>query len=294
MRTVTDNIPGMVGYWTGELRCGYANPAYREYFGKTQEEIRDIHLPDLYGEKFYKKNESFIKAVLRGEIQRFESSLAQKNGGNSYILCQYVPNMDRDRVLGFFVLIFDVTELKMTQIQLEKLVQKFKRLATTDHLTGISNRRMFFEQAGREFERSRRFGEHMSLLMMDIDHFKSINDSYGHDCGDDVLKTMAMTCKKILRSVDLFGRLGGEEFAILLINPGLDGGIKFAERLRQAIADLKVDSNDRIISFTVSIGIAPFIGENKTVENLLKQADIALYKAKTSGRNKICVSDTTT
>ncbi|CAH2031486.1 PAS domain-containing protein [Trichlorobacter ammonificans] len=121
MRMLTDIIPGMVGYWTSELRCGFANIAYLEWFGKSPEEMRGIHIRDLLGEELYRKNEPFISAALRGERQQFERTIVKADGSAGYTWAHYIPDLDNGRVRGFFVLVSDVTELKQTQRKLENL-----------------------------------------------------------------------------------------------------------------------------------------------------------------------------
>jgi PAS domain S-box-containing protein len=127
MRTLTDIIPGMVGYWTKELRCGFANIAYLEWFGKTQEQMRGIHIRDLMGEELFSRNEPYIRAALRGERQRFERILVKADGSTGYTWAHYIPDMDGTEVRGFFVLVSDITELKQAQFQLEQLNTELSR-----------------------------------------------------------------------------------------------------------------------------------------------------------------------
>lgn len=169
-----------------------------------------------------------------------------------------------------------------------------ERLARTDSLTGVNNRRYFMELAQNELERALRHAEPLSLLMIDIDHFKRINDRYGHPVGDMALKTLSGWCLMAIRSFDAFGRFGGEEFAALLPRTHSKGAFEVAERLRQAIeaADIEL-SNGQRLSFTISIGVAmlPIAAakEKNAVDTLLAHADQALYQAKAGGRNRVCV-----
>lgn len=164
------------------------------------------------------------------------------------------------------------------------------RLATTDPLTGLANRRKFMEAAAEEVERIRRYARPLCLLMLDIDHFKVINDTYGHDAGDEALRVFSNTVQANLRDTDLAGRLGGEEFAVLLVETDITGALDLANRLRQAVADIQMVVNDKEIRFTVSIGVSGFQPDDG-VERLLHRADLALYEAKGRGRNQvICAS----
>ncbi|NDV22799.1 diguanylate cyclase [Desulfovibrio sp. JC022] len=176
----------------------------------------------------------------------------------------------------------DVTERKEAE-------DKLRKLATTDSLTGLSNRRFFMESAEEALERTRRYGRELSLLMMDIDYFKTVNDMHGHDAGDDVLKDLSRTGLKILRNIDVFGRIGGEEFSILLPDTGLEGAGQVAERLRSEIESTAMNTRSGVLNITVSIGVATFNEETNTLEHLLKAADIGLYAAKEAGRNQVKV-----
>jgi diguanylate cyclase (GGDEF)-like protein/PAS domain S-box-containing protein len=288
MRTITDSLPGLVAYWDRDLRCVYANHAYLEWFGRTQEEMRGIAVQDLLGEKLFRKNEAHIRAALEGRPQTFESSLLTPGGNRKYTLTRYIPDRDDGRVRGFFVLASDVTELKNTQKELEAKVRELHVLAATDHLTGLPNRRHFLGRAKEEIDRSNRYGLPMVFLMIDIDHFKAINDAHGHDAGDAVLKAMAVALHAALRTSDLTGRLGGEEFGVLLVQTGPDEAALIAERLRRSFEHICLESRLGTLCFTVSIGLAVFRGSGDSLEELMKRADQALYKAKESGRNQVC------
>ncbi|MDZ4202139.1 MAG: diguanylate cyclase [Gallionella sp.] len=163
--------------------------------------------------------------------------------------------------------------------------------AQVDYLTGISNRGHFMQQAELERARAIRYGSDLSLFMMDIDFFKQVNDRHGHQTGDTVLKSLADTCRETLREVDIIGRVGGEEFAILLPETGQNKAFEVAERLRTALSQLSVATESGVpVRFTVSIGIAFLMTKKDNLDALLSRADKALYEAKESGRNKVCVA----
>jgi diguanylate cyclase (GGDEF)-like protein len=173
----------------------------------------------------------------------------------------------------------------------KQLEKKLESQAQVDYLTNLSNRRYFMEQAEMELSRSRRFGKSLSLLMMDIDFFKKVNDKHGHNAGDEVLRKLADVCRQTLRTVDIVGRMGGEEFAIILPETEMVKALEAAERLRESIAQAKVPMESGLsLQFTVSIGVTSQIYLNDNIDVLLSQADKALYKAKESGRNKVCVA----
>ena len=177
------------------------------------------------------------------------------------------------------------TEQQLIQRNVELL-----QLASTDLLTGLSNRRAILQRAQVEIRRANRYQSDLAVLLLDIDHFKGINDQYGHAVGDKVLRDFAMLCQNNIRDTDLAGRYGGEEFFILLPQIDLKTTIYSAERLRLAIAEHDfVLANGQILHITCSIGIAMYLPDKEDVDTLLLRADQALYQAKHQGRNRCCV-----
>ncbi len=159
--------------------------------------------------------------------------------------------------------------------------------ASTDSLTGIANRRHFLAQAEQEMRRSRRFARDMAVMMIDIDHFKAINDQNGHAVGDAVLQALVKRALESLRQSDILGRLGGEEFAVILPETNLAAATASAERLRQHIAKRSLIAEHNAIACTVSIGVAQLHAGDSTIDDLLNRADEALYRAKNEGRNRV-------
>ena len=162
--------------------------------------------------------------------------------------------------------------------------KELKKMIVTDELTGIYNRRKFEEAIQFEMQRSDRHNTGLCLLMMDIDHFKSVNDTYGHPVGDQVLKTLTRTVKQILRKTDYFVRFGGEEFVIIATDTRLEGARKIGEKVRQRVENHHFETVRHI---TISIGVAEY-REGDSKERLLARADKALYQAKQGGRNQVC------
>lgn len=167
---------------------------------------------------------------------------------------------------------------------------RLDRLASVDPLTGMMNRRVFLEMADKYLHQSYRQDEKFYFLMLDIDHFKSINDSYGHKEGDNVLIRYAKVIHNILRENDLFGRLGGEEFGVVILEKDRKNALHVAEKIRMAIESEVYEVGDKTLPITMSIGVA-FGYESATLEEVMHASDIAMYKAKTSGRNRVCVSE---
>ncbi len=168
-----------------------------------------------------------------------------------------------------------------------RLFHQVQRMATTDPLTDLYNRRHFYDAASDELERSRRYAHPVSLVMIDFDHFKDINDTYGHPAGDQVLIEAARRCRAALRDIDVVARYGGEEFVILLPETGLEGALQAAERLRQGVMEVPVTVADCAIPVSISLGVASLQEDCANLEALLENADQALYLAKDSGRGRV-------
>jgi len=176
-------------------------------------------------------------------------------------------------------------------IENARLFEEVKLLAITDELTGLYNRRHFFEIANREFLRSHRFERPFCAIMADIDHFKTFNDTYGHAAGDTVLKTVAGLLSRHTRKIDIVGRYGGEEFSIVLPETDRESAFYTAERLRQIVEQAQVSPDGATrVSVTISLGLAMATGAEESLEALLEKADLALYEAKRGGRNQVVVS----
>lgn len=180
--------------------------------------------------------------------------------------------------------------LNQANAELREANQILEKLAASDSLTELANRRSFFEHAAAEVQRAQRYGHPLSLQMLDIDHFKSINDHFGHAAGDEVLRKLADVLRANLRHNDLAARIGGEEFVVLLPETRLEAAAQHAERLRMAIAALRFPFDQAMHSITVSIGVAALdIGE-LSPDPMLMRADNGLYRAKDDGRNRVQVS----
>jgi diguanylate cyclase (GGDEF)-like protein len=180
-----------------------------------------------------------------------------------------------------------VNDLKQQKLELKLANEKLEELSITDQLTGIANRRRFFDRANLELSNIKRYKHNSCILMLDIDFFKRINDTYGHGIGDEALKGFVKEIAIILRDNDTFARLGGEEFAILLPNTNTETALLVASRIKQAIYDMLIPTPQGTLKFTVSIGIGLLKDDDTSVEVALARADDALYVAKNSGRNKI-------
>ena len=187
---------------------------------------------------------------------------------------------------------FDVPEENKMEVirQINYMYSRTKYLSLTDELTELPNRRCFEAEFNKEFLRAQRYKNNLTLVMFDIDHFKQVNDTYGHQCGDYILKQVSKAALQTFRQTDTVYRVGGEEFMVILTETDIDQCIIPLERFRKTIETLFIDFNNQNINITVSIGACQYTPDIQTKEQLIEKADSALYKAKNSGRNKTVLS----
>jgi diguanylate cyclase (GGDEF)-like protein/PAS domain S-box-containing protein len=226
-----------------------------------------------------------LTRITNGE-SRLGYDVEKKTSDGSIISCIMSASAFRDPSGEFYGMVLNFKDITYRK----QIEEKLRELATTDGLTKIYNRRHFLELSSREFERVKRYGTVLSMLMVDVDNFKLVNDTYGHDIGDEALIVLAEIGKKILRKVDVFGRIGGEEFAALLPDTDLNGAVIVAERLRLAIEDSCLQTDKGTINFSISVGVAQATECLNNMGELLKATDGALYRAKENGRNRVEVS----
>jgi diguanylate cyclase (GGDEF)-like protein/PAS domain S-box-containing protein len=400
--TIKD-IPNMIGHWDRDLRCRYANNAYREWFGKSPEEIIGITFRDLVGERLFALNEPLIRRVLAGEPQRFERTLNKASGDVGHIIGHYIPNFDADgTVKGFVTQASEVTILKETEAKLElaacvfentldgvlitdadgiilsvnpafteitgytaeeavgqnpRILQSnrhdqafyaamwkqiisegrwngeiwnrrkdgelylermtismvrdadgepvryvsvfsditafwhkdehIKHLAFHDALTDLPNRTLLMDRINQIIINSDREPCNLALLFLDLDGFKLVNDQYGHNVGDELLKEVAKRLLGLVRQSDIVARLGGDEFIVVLNNPkGMEKITSIATSVVSSINE-PMEILGVVLRVGASVGIAMFPADASTCVDLIKNADTAMYVAKNSGRNKI-------
>ena len=188
------------------------------------------------------------------------------------------------------LVIYDVTDVATNRHQLQAANVQLQKLSSTDRLTGLYNRGHWEESLKVEYARFRRHGTKVTLVMFDIDHFKQVNDTYGHQAGDRVIERVANVVRDHVRDSDIAGRYGGEEFAVLLSDTDKAGGQVFAERLRKAVEAEEVLHDGQTIRFTISLGVADLSRYSTEYKELIEWADQALYVSKKAGRNQVSVA----
>jgi len=259
-------------------RVGY------ERLGYTREEILslsmfDIEISDDRSTLIYK-----IWPSLNDGDSIFKQGVHKRKDGSEFPVDVTITCIKEKNESLFLALARDATET-------ENLKAHLKTLAMTDELTSVFNRRAFMDSLKKELSKSSRAESQLSLLAIDLDHFKNINDSYGHSAGDAVLKHFTRLVEETIRAGDVLGRLGGEEFAVILPNTNIDIAFVMAERLRSTIESTSAVYKEHFIKFTISIGISTNFGQTMVLDMMLDDADVAMYKAKHRGRNCIVKCD---
>ncbi|POA84352.1 GGDEF domain-containing protein [Pseudomonas protegens] len=263
----------------------YVSPAYERIFGRPAgllladcNQWRDSIYPDdlEYAER------SLAQVLEKGAVEDREYRIIDAQGQVRWLSdkCFINRNAEPGQRLIVVGIAEDITEKKQLETELQ-------RLATTDVLTQSSNRRHFFECAHREFEQARLQGSSLAFLLLDIDDFKVINDTYGHPEGDIVLQRIAESGRAALRRGDLFGRIGGEEFAAVFPGCTADMARQVAERLQREIQRQNFSHQGQTFTITVSQGLTGLLAEDESLDNLFARADSAMYEAKRQGKNRI-------
>jgi diguanylate cyclase (GGDEF)-like protein/PAS domain S-box-containing protein len=255
----------------------FGNKRCADLFGVTLEELQGQQSPNYYVDP--KARERVIGRVMaEGQVDG-EVVLMRRNSGEEFWALLSARAIEFEGAPALLAGISDITPQK-------RLEERLRELAMHDELTGLYNRRHFVELAESELARVRRTGTPLSLAMVDIDHFKRVNDFFGHAVGDLALKELAGAMRETLRGSDVSARIGGEEFVLLLTDTALEGALSVTERLRERVGRTEVHAgNDRVARFTISAGVAE-LAAGEALESLLGRADEALYRAKAEGRNR--------
>ncbi|QDL53460.1 sensor domain-containing protein [Rhodoferax aquaticus] len=403
IRTVTDALPSLIGYWDRDLRCRFANKTYQDWFAKSQEQMQGIHIRDLLGDTIYTLNAPMIEAALNGEACEFEREIQRPDGTKANTLANYIPDTDaQGRVNGFFALVSNVTKIRegeqasrliasvfnnineglmitdaqgailmvnaafthITGIDMAEAVarsssilksgrhddtfyedmwraardagkwqgevwsqrqdgsvflmalsisamrdergqisryvsvfsdatarwnkdQVVERMALHDSLTQLPNRNLLMERLGQLTSIASRSPRNIALLFLDLDGFKAVNDTWGHDAGDRVLTTVAGRLLAKLRLTDTVARLGGDEFIVLLDEANLMENVALIGQQLIDSINQPIDIGGTVAHVGTSMGIALYPHNGLTPQELLKAADDAMYAAKAAGKNTL-------
>ncbi len=240
------------------------------YYGKKREQKEFPHL----------SKELEIFAHEEKQRVSFEKQIETQDGMRFFQISIKKMLDISEKFAGMIILFDDITEKKNA----ENILQQY---ATIDSLTKIYNRRHFSELSELEIKRANRYRHPLSLLMIDADHFKIINDTYGHETGDNTLEILATVCNQNLRKIDILGRLGGEEFAVLLPETDFEGAKELADRLRRSVEETIIPVKQDSFNITISIGLVTYRRDITDLQSILKKADEMMYLAKSHGRNRV-------
>ncbi len=252
--------------------------------------LLDYLMPEIDGVEFLRRFRSLghlkdVPVIMVTAVESKETLYLALHSGASDFLRKPVDRVE------LIARARNLLELRTRQQELMAANAQLRKLATTDTLTGLKNRRSFLESVEAELDRSKRYGRPFSVAMIDVDHFNEINDAHGHDIGDVVLQTIAFMCAEEFRTVDQVGRIGGEEFAVLLPELPLEGALTACNRLHARIRRAAIPAAGREFACTISVGITDGAREDDSAVKVMKRAQSALYAAKCGGRDRISVTD---
>lgn len=277
LRGVADNLPVLIAHLDRDERLEFANETTREWLGLAPDKLMGKTIAEIWGPELDAERRPYLERAYRGERVDFQAG-REAMGVMRYLLNSYIPEIGPDgHVRGIYMLSTDVSALKEVE-------QRLSTLARFDTLTGLANRHQFNERLPEALARAQRSGQHLALMYLDIDHFKAINDGFGHAIGDGVLREFAVRLKNSVRATDTVARLAGDEFVVILENLHSDAEPQFVARKIVAQVNRPFLLEDLEISVSTSVGIA-LLREGCSAEELLARADKALYAAKSSGRN---------
>jgi diguanylate cyclase (GGDEF)-like protein/PAS domain S-box-containing protein len=283
-RAIVENVGDLVAVLDTEGRRVYNSPSYRPLFREKDIRQGTNSFMEIHADDRERIKEVFRKTVATGIGECSEFRFVLRDGSIRYMESDGRAIRDADgKVSKVVVVSRDITEQKRLEADL-------REMAATDMLTGLPNRRHFLGQLEQEKARVSRAEEKCAaVLMIDIDHFKIVNDTFGHATGDHVLRHLATLMREDLRKIDTVGRLGGEEFAVILPGADLASAEIFAERLRKQVAESPAKHEGRTIALTISIGVTEIKPLDLSADDALTRADRALYRAKECGRNRVTV-----
>lgn len=267
------------------------NPALSRMLAYEPDELLALTFQDLTHPDDLEADLHHVQRLLRGEQVSYQMEKRYVRADGQIItalLSVSLVHDDEGRPKYFVSQIQDITDRKRMEAELRESHDRLARLASIDGLTGITNRRQFDAVVRDAFEQAVRYKTAVSMLLLDVDHFKAYNDSFGHLSGDDVLVSLARLLHRLARSTDTVARFGGEEFVVLLPHTDIEGATQFAERCRAAVA-AETWPHRRV---TVSIGVSGIHPTDRSPAEAIARADAALYSAKRAGRNRVCVAPT--
>jgi diguanylate cyclase (GGDEF)-like protein len=289
-----------------DYRISAWNGFMENHSGKNASEVKDQIIFDVFAEipeKWFRHKVDSVRTLNIRAFTTWEQRPYVFKFRNYHPITSTAPfmyqnttiipiNSSSGEIEQIAMIVYDVTDMATSKLGLEDANKELERLSQTDALTGLFNRGHWETLVNSEYKRYIRHQTPTTMVMFDIDHFKRINDNYGHPAGDEVIRQTASTLLQTVRETDFCGRYGGEEFGIVLVNTDLSQAMYLAERLRKKIAALKVKTEAGVIEFTVSLGVAQLDQTTNDTTKWITHADEALYRSKEGGRNQVSAHDT--
>lgn len=289
LQTITDNLPVLIGYIDQHLAFRFGNATYQKWYGWSPAQMEGKHIEDLFPPKECEVILPHIAGALAGEMQRFEREHLD-GARKQYFISTFVPDFNSDgEVLGLYLLTQDITSRKQLELELEQQARQ-------DPLTSLPNRRALLEALPQAMARANRQQQPMALMFMDLDGFKAVNDQWGHDAGDEVLRQFARRIQHQVRETDSVYRLAGDEFTLIVesLHQPQDEAEQIAGKICAATTE-PFDLGKTQANLSTSIGIALYYpGQLRNADRLLAAADQAMYQAKHSGKNAVCMAPSPT
>lgn len=285
LRAIAEYSSAFIGAKDLQGRYLYVNSQYSRFFNRPVEAFINKTDAEVFPTDIAKQFRDADLQVINAQKYMLVEEQAPVDGELHYYLSAKFPIFDKsDKLFATGVIATDITEQKM-------LEHRLKELAETDSLTGCANRRKIFDIAEKEVAKALRYDIPLSVILLDIDHFKTVNDTLGHSSGDETLQQIAGICNDNIRKVDEMGRIGGDEFLIVLPNTAVTPAFNLAAKLVNCVEQsVLTNGNDDSIRTTICAGVAELNDDNNSVATLINAADRALYTAKKTGRNKACLT----
>lgn len=281
LRLFADNVPAMTTYWDNGLRCRFANRMFADYWNLAAKDILGKRMQEIYSPEVYKEVEGYAMQALQGHPVTYERTRVLPDGELHYLEIKLVPQTGHDgQVLGYFAVTTDITQHTLA-------AERIQRVAHHDSLTGLPNRLLFNDRLGQAIALARRNTGRFALLYLDLDRFKPVNDTLGHDAGDELLKAVAARIRLQVRESDTFARVGGDEFAVILPGVGRrEEAQAVAAKIVAAVSvPFQLGEAGHDVCIGTSIGIAVYPEDGLDADGLVKAADSAMYCAKQAGRD---------
>jgi len=284
LRTVTDNIPALIAYVGLDQRYRFVSQFHEEWFGQRVAELKGKTMREVLGGDDYENCRQYIEKALQGQRVTFEQCMI-RNNLERFLQIVYVPEYDSlKQVVGFYVLGNNITDRKLNEARLESI-------ALYDALTGLANRLLLADRVSQAIAHAQRYSTATGLIYLDLDGFKQVNDTLGHDVGDLLLREVAERLVASVRQEDTVARLGGDEFVIAMRRVvGTHDAANVASKLIATVSET-YSIRGNTLNLTASAGVSLYPGQGKDMETLLKSADLAMYEAKRAGKNAYRIFD---